>query len=32
MSFPEADKTKHIMVQDYIKMLQESYKHIIKVI
>lgn len=25
MSFPEADKTKHIMVQDYIKMLQESY-------
>ena len=25
MSFPEADKTKHIMIQDYIKMLQESY-------
>ena len=25
MSFPEADKTKHIMVQDYIKLLQESY-------
>lgn len=25
MSFPEADKTKHITVQNYIQMLQEAY-------